>query len=102
AEREAQHAVLTSDNPRTEDPERILQDMAAGLSRAESAALLVDRAQAIAHAISQARPQDVVLVAGKGHEDYQEVQGIKRPFSDVSQARLALAARLRQVEGNQA
>lgn len=102
AEREAQHAVLTSDNPRTEDPERILRDMAAGLSRPQDASLLVDRAQAIAHAVAQARPQDVVLVAGKGHEDYQDVQGVKRPFSDVSHARLALNARLRRVEGTQA
>ncbi|MBA4265490.1 MAG: UDP-N-acetylmuramoyl-L-alanyl-D-glutamate--2,6-diaminopimelate ligase [Comamonadaceae bacterium] len=102
AEREAQHAVLTSDNPRTEDPERILQDMAAGLSRPEAASLLVDRAQAIAHAVSLARPQDVVLVAGKGHEDYQDAQGVKRPFSDVSHARQALTERLNQVEGSQA
>ena len=102
AEREAQHAVLTSDNPRTEDPEGILRDMAAGLSRPQDASLLVDRAQAIAHAVAQARPQDVVLVAGKGHEDYQDVQGVKRPFSDVSHARLALNARLRRVEGSQA
>lgn len=101
AEREAQHAVLTSDNPRTEDPDRILQDMAAGLTRPEAASLLVDRAQAIAHAVARARPEDVVLVAGKGHEDYQEVQGVKRPFSDVSQARLALNARLRHPEGSQ-
>ncbi|MDR7150195.1 UDP-N-acetylmuramoyl-L-alanyl-D-glutamate--2,6-diaminopimelate ligase [Hydrogenophaga palleronii] len=102
AEREAQHAVLTSDNPRSENPERILRDMAAGLSRPQDASLLVDRSQAIAHAVAQARPQDVVLVAGKGHEDYQDVQGVKRPFSDVSHARLALNDRLRCIEGSQA
>jgi len=102
AERESQHAVLTSDNPRTEDPQRILQDMAAGLTRPEAAMLLIDRAQAIAHAVAQARPQDVVLVAGKGHEDYQDVQGIKHPFSDLSHARQALNARLRHVEGSRA
>ncbi|MDO8904132.1 UDP-N-acetylmuramoyl-L-alanyl-D-glutamate--2,6-diaminopimelate ligase [Hydrogenophaga sp.] len=102
AEREAQHAVLTSDNPRTEDPERILQDMVAGLSCPEAASVLVDRAEAIEHAVGQARSQDVVLVAGKGHEDYQDVQGTKRPFSDVSHARLALTNRLRQLEGSQA
>src|SRR5690606_32603772 len=98
----AQHAVLTSDNPRTEDPARILQDMVAGLSRPGAASPLVDRAQAIAHAVAQARPQDVVLVAGKGHEDYQDVQGVKHPFSDLSHARQALTARLRQAEGRQA
>jgi UDP-N-acetylmuramoyl-L-alanyl-D-glutamate--2,6-diaminopimelate ligase len=102
AERAAQHVVLTSDNPRTENPEAILQDMAAGLTHPAAATLLVDRAQAIAYAVTQARPQDVVLVAGKGHEDYQDVQGIKRPFSDLSHARQGLTARLQQVDGSHA
>ncbi|MEG0151478.1 MAG: UDP-N-acetylmuramoyl-L-alanyl-D-glutamate--2,6-diaminopimelate ligase, partial [Comamonas sp.] len=57
------------------------------------ALIQVDRAAAIAQAIAQAAPQDVVLLAGKGHEDYQEVMGVKRPFSDMAEAQRALAAR---------
>ncbi len=102
AEREARHAVLTSDNPRSEDPGRILQDMVAGLSRPQVAEVVADRAAAIAHAVARAQPVDVVLVAGKGHEDYQEVQGVRRPFSDVAQARDALAARQHRAEGRPA
>ena len=93
AEREAQHVVLTSDNPRTEDPVSILGQMRAGLQRAEAARIEVDRAKAIADAVAMAAPADVVLIAGKGHEDYQDVMGEKKPFSDVEQARAALAAR---------
>jgi UDP-N-acetylmuramoyl-L-alanyl-D-glutamate--2,6-diaminopimelate ligase len=55
--------------------------------------VIADRAQAIAQTVQQARAQDVVLVAGKGHEDYQEIAGVKYPFSDVMQAREALAKR---------
>lgn len=102
AEREARHAVLTSDNPRSEEPDRILQDMVAGLSRPQAAEVVADRAAAIAHAVARAQPMDVVLVAGKGHEDYQEVRGVRRPFSDVTQARDALAARPHRAEGRPA
>jgi len=93
AEREADVVVLTSDNPRSEDPQAILAQMLAGLSDRAAAQVLPDRAQAIAQAVTQANPQDVVLIAGKGHEDYQEIQGVRRPFSDVSHAAAALAAR---------
>lgn len=73
--------VLTSDNPRTENPERILDDLAAGL---EGAAYerIVDRAQAIQHALRTARPGDTVVLAGKGHETYQVVGTEKRPFDE--------------------
>jgi UDP-N-acetylmuramyl tripeptide synthase len=54
---------------------------------------IVDRAEAIAHVLAAAGPRDVVLIAGKGHEATQEADGVKRPFSDIEQARLALAAR---------
>ncbi len=94
AERAAQHTVLTSDNPRSEDPLAILAQMRAGLVRPDAAVVEADRARAIAQAVRMAGPQDVVLVAGKGHEDYQEVMGVKRPFSDVAQVREALLARL--------
>lgn len=93
AERDAQHAVLTSDNPRSEDPLAILAQMRAGLSRPAAAVVEADRALAINQAVQQAQPHDVVLIAGKGHEDYQEVQGVKRPFSDRAQAGEALVRR---------
>jgi UDP-N-acetylmuramoyl-L-alanyl-D-glutamate--2,6-diaminopimelate ligase len=92
AERLADRVVLTSDNPRLEDPLAILAQIRAGLA-ADPAATLEDRAQAIAHAVQQAAPADVVLVAGKGHEDYQDVGGSKRPFLDMDVAARALAAR---------
>ena len=91
AEREAHRVVLTSDNPRSEAPQQILMQMAEGLQRRETALIEVDRALAIGMAIAHAHAQDVVLVAGKGHEDYQEIQGVKRPFSDAAHACAALA-----------
>ena len=93
AEQYAQHVVLTSDNPRSEDPQTILNHMLAGLHNAANTKVIVDRAQAIEQTVQHARAQDVVLVAGKGHEDYQEVAGVKHPFSDVQHAREALLQR---------
>jgi UDP-N-acetylmuramoyl-L-alanyl-D-glutamate--2,6-diaminopimelate ligase len=89
----ADHVVITSDNPRTEDPLRILGDIAAGVPAGTPTEQIVDRAQAIAHAVSRAAAEDIVLIAGKGHEDTQDIGGVKRPFSDVDEARAALAAR---------
>lgn len=94
AEREAQHAVLTSDNPRSEEPQAILAQMRAGLSHPDAALIESDRATAIARAVQGAGADDVVLIAGKGHEDYQEVLGVKRPFSDREQALHALQGRV--------
>ncbi|WP_204734630.1 UDP-N-acetylmuramoyl-L-alanyl-D-glutamate--2,6-diaminopimelate ligase [Hydrogenophaga laconesensis] len=93
AEREAQHPVLTSDNPRSEDPLAILSQMVAGLSSPDAALVESDRARAIVLAVSRATERDVVLIAGKGHEDYQDVMGVKKPFSDLQHARAALAQR---------
>ena len=93
AEQFAKQVVLTSDNPRSEDPQTILNQMLTGLRNAANALVIADRAQAIAQAVQQARAQDVVLVAGKGHEDYQEVAGVKHAFSDVTHAKQALQAR---------
>jgi len=90
AEMYAQHIVLTSDNPRSEDPESILRDMYAGLKAPQSARKVVDRAQAIAEAVQHARPSDLILIAGKGHETYQEINGVKHPFSDQSLAQQAI------------
>ncbi|OQY66717.1 MAG: UDP-N-acetylmuramoyl-L-alanyl-D-glutamate--2,6-diaminopimelate ligase [Polyangiaceae bacterium UTPRO1] len=103
--RHADVAVLTSDNPRTEDPLRILADAAPGLERSGLPLLanlgggrrgyLVqpDRAQAIASALTIARAGDCVVIAGKGHEDYQIVGAEKRPFDDRAVARRVLAGR---------
>jgi UDP-N-acetylmuramoyl-L-alanyl-D-glutamate--2,6-diaminopimelate ligase len=93
AERSADRLVLTSDNPRSEAPQDIVQAMLAGLTRAALAQVETDRARAIALALSQAQAADVVLVAGKGHEAHQEVQGQRLPFSDREQALRALQAR---------
>ncbi|AOF85398.1 UDP-N-acetylmuramyl-tripeptide synthetase family protein [Hydrogenophaga sp. RAC07] len=96
AEREAAHVVLTSDNPRSEDPIHILGQMIVGLSQPGAALVEPDRAAAIAMAVARAQAADVVLIAGKGHEDYQDIHGVKTPFSDRVHARLALAARAAQ------
>jgi UDP-N-acetylmuramoyl-L-alanyl-D-glutamate--2,6-diaminopimelate ligase len=79
-------AILTSDNPRSEDPEAILDDMEAGLDPVQKRRTLriSDRAQAIKLAVQLANPGDVILVAGKGHETYQEIAGVKHPFDDVA------------------
>ena len=94
AEREAARLVLTSDNPRSEDPLSILHQMQAGLSEPVRAIVEPDRAQAIAEAVALCDSRDVVLLAGKGHEDYQDVAGEKRPFSDLVEARKALQQRV--------
>ncbi|BAY24581.1 UDP-N-acetylmuramyl-tripeptide synthetase [Calothrix sp. NIES-2100] len=88
-------AVVTSDNPRTEDPERILQDIVAGISNTANTTVIGDRATAIRTAILQAQPGDGVLLAGKGHEDYQILGTEKIHFDDREQARAALQARLK-------
>ncbi|UUX95667.1 bifunctional UDP-N-acetylmuramoyl-L-alanyl-D-glutamate--2,6-diaminopimelate ligase MurE/UDP-N-acetylmuramoyl-tripeptide--D-alanyl-D-alanine ligase MurF [Aquabacterium sp. J223] len=89
----ADRLLLTSDNPRDEPPAQILAQMVAGLARPDAATVIEDRAGAIHQAIGQADARDVVLIAGKGHEDHQEVRGERRHFSDVEQAETALRAR---------
>ena len=93
AEQGADRLVLTSDNPRSEEPAHILNAMAAGLERPAQAQVLADRAQAIAQALRQAGPADVVLLAGKGHEAFQESQGKRLPFSDRQHALAGLQLR---------
>ena len=87
AEENADHVILTSDNPRSEDPNEILRQMLAGAQT--SPQVIVDRREAISTAIKEAAAEDVVLIAGKGHELYQEIEGVKHPFSDVIEARNA-------------
>jgi UDP-N-acetylmuramoyl-L-alanyl-D-glutamate--2,6-diaminopimelate ligase len=76
--------ILTSDNPRSEDPEVILNDMEAGLATEQRTSLyrIADRRSAIRTAIGLASPGDIILVAGKGHETYQEIKGVKHDFDD--------------------
>ncbi len=76
--------ILTSDNPRTEDPEAILRDMETGLSSSAKRKYItiVDRKVAIEEAVKIAKPEDIILVAGKGHEKYQDINGVKYPFDD--------------------
>jgi UDP-N-acetylmuramoyl-L-alanyl-D-glutamate--2,6-diaminopimelate ligase len=92
ARRLADRVIVTSDNPRSEDPERIIDEVMEGAGAA--AEREVDRRRAIAMAVEDARPGDVVVVAGKGHEQGQEFEGgRKEPFDDVTVAREALRAR---------
>ena len=88
----ADHVVFTSDNPRTEDPETILDEIVAGVTRSDGWERIESRREAIGHAIAAARACDVVVLAGKGHEPYQEIQGVKHPFDDRDEARSALEA----------
>ncbi len=84
AVRNSDRVIITSDNPRNEDPQEIINDMLAGLSEDERRHVLsiVDRRKAIRTACMMAQPGDVILVAGKGHEDYQIIQGVKHHFDD--------------------
>jgi len=93
AERLADVVMLTSDNPRHESPSAILREMTVGLQRPQAATVIEDRRTAVAQVVAGADPRDVLLIAGKGHEDYQELAGIKYPFSDVAEATAALAGR---------
>ena len=90
ATRLADRVVLTSDNPRNEDPSAILSEIRV---TALGADVIENRAEAIRKTILAAHPADVILLAGKGHEPYQEIAGVRRPFSDLAEARAALTER---------
>jgi UDP-N-acetylmuramoyl-L-alanyl-D-glutamate--2,6-diaminopimelate ligase len=93
AAREADLAIVTSDNPRSEDPEAIIAEILAGIEDASNVEADADRRAAIARAVERAEPGDVIVIAGKGHEQGQEFAGgRKEPFDDVSVAREALRA----------
>lgn len=81
-------AVVTSDNPRHEDPAAIVEGILTGMPAGQR--VILDRREAIRSAIADATAEDIVVLAGKGHEDYQDVAGVKRPFSDFDEARAAL------------
>jgi UDP-N-acetylmuramoyl-L-alanyl-D-glutamate--2,6-diaminopimelate ligase len=95
ASRLADSVVITSDNPRHEHARDIIDDIVAGIAndgRAEICAIEDDRAAAIMQAVHQAKAGDVVLIAGKGHETYQEIGGDRFPFSDIEVAARVLAS----------
>ncbi|WP_010106764.1 glutamate ligase domain-containing protein, partial [Verminephrobacter aporrectodeae] len=94
AQRLADQVLVTSDNPRGEDPAAIVQQILQGTDRGSARVRAeTDRAAAIAQAVAGAAPADVLLIAGKGHEDSQEIAGLRRPFSDLAHAQSALQAR---------
>ena len=93
AQQHADRIVVTSDNPRGEDPQAIIEQVCEGLQHLSGVQVDADRAHAIASALRAAGSQDVVLLAGKGHEPYQEIQGARVPYSDHAQTALAMAAR---------
>lgn len=93
AETHAERVYVTDDNPRGENGDAIVAEIVAGFARPEAAVIERDRAAAIARAIDEAGPNDIVLIAGKGHETYQEVAGKKYPFDDTQVARQALEGR---------
>ncbi len=93
AERQSDQVVITSDNPRSEDPGHILEDILAGTARPERVVVIEDRSTAIAWTVARAATDDVVLVAGKGHETRQDIGGRQIAMSDYAIARKALAAR---------
>jgi len=93
AARLADAVVVTSDNPRTEDPQAIVDQVAAGAVGGAPVQVIVDRRAAIAQVLAGADARDVVLIAGKGHEDYQEINGVRQHFSDVEEALAGLGKR---------
>ncbi|MEO7494291.1 MAG: UDP-N-acetylmuramoyl-L-alanyl-D-glutamate--2,6-diaminopimelate ligase [Massilia sp.] len=99
----ARHVLVTSDNPRSEEPAAIIAQIVAGMDAAHPHSTfqaIEDRAGAILSAVKHAAKADVILIAGKGHEAYQEIKGRKMAFSDADHAALALAARLTMMRTN--
>jgi len=90
AETNADLVIVTDDNPRAEDGDRIVADILAGFAQADAVIVQRDRAAAIARAIGEAGPNDIVLIAGKGHEPYQEINGVQHSFDDTEVARARL------------
>ncbi|WP_311407134.1 UDP-N-acetylmuramoyl-L-alanyl-D-glutamate--2,6-diaminopimelate ligase [Liquorilactobacillus uvarum] len=87
------YPIFTSDNPRSEDPQKIIEDMLQGIPQNSDVKVIVDRRAAIEYAIEKAQPSDIVLIAGKGHEDYQIINGKKNHFDDVEEAEQAFKKR---------
>ena len=86
--------VITSDNPRFEEPQAIIDDIKSGISKTDGKYVeIIDRKEAIRYVISHGRPGDVIVLAGKGHEDYQEIRGVKHPMDE----RVLIAEVLREL-----
>jgi UDP-N-acetylmuramoyl-L-alanyl-D-glutamate--2,6-diaminopimelate ligase len=96
AEQLADRVWVTSDNPRTENPQAIIDDVMQGFTGIKPVVEVIGRADAIDQIIAQASAEDIVLIAGKGHEDYQEINGERLPFSDQNQALSALRGGIKQ------
>lgn len=94
----ADKIVLTSDNPRNEVPEKIIEDILPGIDASRSVQKIVDRKMAIEETLNQADSRDIILIAGKGHENYQQIGQVKRPFSDQDIVRNALKIYSRHLE----
>ena len=90
AEKLADNIIVTDDNPRFEEGDAIIADILNGFQNPNKPAVIRDRAQAIQTAVLQAGENDCVVIAGKGHEDYQEIKGVKQPFSDQAVVELSL------------
>ena len=93
AERHADRVILTNDNPRQENADDIISQIKAQMTSPEQVSILPDRATAIETAVSEAVGDDVILIAGKGHETTQEIDGERRPFSDRQMVRNLLETR---------
>lgn len=101
AEQFADRLVVTSDNPRTEDPESIIEMIVAGIKNTSDYQVMTDRREAISQAVMNASSDDVVVIAGKGHEDYQEIMNVKHPFLDAQVVEQALQARMKKESLNE-
>ncbi|MFA5678272.1 MAG: UDP-N-acetylmuramoyl-L-alanyl-D-glutamate--2,6-diaminopimelate ligase [Pseudomonas sp.] len=93
AEQGADLLVVTDDNPRTEASAAIIEEICGGIERTEHLTVIANRAEAIAQTIARAAADDIILLAGKGHETYQEINGVRHPFSDIEQVERALQCR---------
>ena len=79
----ADYTIITSDNPRTEDPQKIVDQIEEGIKKTKGKyEVVVDRVEAIERAIKMANKRDIIILAGKGHEPYQEINGVKHPFDE--------------------
>ncbi len=101
AVRRADHVVITNDNSRSEEPARIIADIVSGLANDDQATVIEDRAAAIAWTISNAGSADIILIAGKGHENYQLFGDERRDFSDFGAASASLVARAKREEAGE-
>ena len=91
AEANADVCIVTTDNPRTEDPKAIIEDILQGMSDGNKRVVIADRREAIGYAVKTAQANDTILIAGKGHETYQDINGVKYDFNEVAVLKEAAA-----------